>query len=327
MSVLITGGLGHVGSWVAHQLARKGKRVVICDTAASHFDQLGLDYLEEIRDNLVLESVDILDDHTLFEIMLRHRDELEGVIHGVSVIAGPHFQQRPYKNITINATGTLNVLETCRILGIDKIVNMSSGAVYGDAPGPQNESTPYRATDLYCATKIAGELYGLQYSDTYGMDVRNARLFFVYGPGKRPSHMHKVYQALFGPLEGLDNIDAPNGSDQALDWTHVHDTAAGIVKLFEKDHVAQRNFNISSGVTIDHQEIVDQVADLLGKRSSVRLGPGPFVVRGAPLDISLARQELGFAPRYTDIREGLEDYWKWLKHENNQRTCHDENQS
>ncbi|MFY0992465.1 NAD-dependent epimerase/dehydratase family protein [Halomonas sp. C05BenzN] len=312
MSVLITGGLGHVGSWVAHQLAEQGKRVILCDMAAGHFDRLGLDYLEEVRDRLVLESVDVLDYHSMFELLLRHRDDLEGVIHGVSVIAGPHFQQRPFKHISINATGTLNVLEICRILGIDKVVNMSSGAVYGDAPGPQAETTPYKATDLYGATKIAGELYGLQYSDTYGMDVRNARLFFVYGPGKRPSHMHQVYQALFGPLEGLDDIQAPNGSEQALDWTHVHDTAAGIVKLFEKESVTHRNFNISSGVTVDHLQIVDHVADIIGHRANVRLGPGPFVVRGAPLDISLARRELGFTPRFTDIREGLQDYWQWL---------------
>lgn len=313
MSVLITGGLGHVGSWVAYQLAKQGKRIIIADMAAGHFDRLGLDYLEEVRDQLVLESVDVLDYHSMFELMLRHRDDLEGVIHGVSVIAGPHFQQRPFKHISINATGTLNVFEICRILGIDKVVNMSSGAVYGDAAGPQNEATPYKATDLYGATKISGELYGLQYSDTYGMDVRNARLFFVYGPGKRPSHMHKVYQALFGPLEGLDDIQAPNGSEQALDWTHVHDTAAGIVKLFEKDSVVHRNFNISSGVPVDHLKIVEHVADITGKRASVTLGPGPFVVRGTPLDITRAQQELGFTPKFTDIREGIRDYWQWLK--------------
>ncbi|WP_339783430.1 NAD(P)-dependent oxidoreductase [uncultured Marinobacter sp.] len=313
MSVLITGGLGHVGSWVAYHLAKQGKQVIICDMAANHFERLGLDYLEDVRDMLVLESIDVLDYHSMFELLLRHRDGLEGVIHGVSVIAGPYFQQHPYKHISINANGTLNVLEICRILGIEKVVNMSSGAVYGDAPGPQSEATPYNATDLYGASKIAGELYGQQYSDTFGMDVRNARLFFVYGPGKRPSHMHKVYQAMFGPLEGLDNIQAPNGSEQALDWTHVHDTATGIVKLFEKESVKHRNFNISSGVLIDHLKIVEHVADILGERHNVQLGPGPFVVRGAPLDISLAQQELGFVPKYTDIREGLQDYWQWLK--------------
>ncbi|MCG7599819.1 NAD(P)-dependent oxidoreductase [Halomonas sp. McH1-25] len=314
MAVLITGGLGHVGSWVAQMLASQGKKVIICDMAAKHFDSLGLDYLEAVRDKLVLEAVDVLDYHTLFETLLTYRDELEGVIHGVSVIAGPSFQQRPFRNISVNTLGTLNVYETCRILGIDKIVNMSSGAVYGDASGPQQETTPYKATDLYGATKISGELFGDQYTDTYGMDIRHARLFFVYGPGKRPSHMHQVYQALFGPLEGLRDVQAPNGRDQALDWTHVHDTAKGIVLLFEKASVQARHFNISSGVTIDHQAIVDEVEQLLGKSSNMQLGPGPFVVRGSPLDITLAQDELGFQPVYVDIKKGLQDYWQWLSH-------------
>ncbi len=313
MSVLITGGLGHVGSWVAYLLAKEGKKVIICDISANHFDRMGLDYLQEVRDQLVLESVDILDYHSIFDVLLRHRDELEGVIHGVSVIAGPYFQEHPFKHLSINAMGTLNVYETCRILGIKKIVNMSSGAVYGDAKGPQHEETPYKATDLYGASKISAELYGLQYSDTYGMDIRNARLFFVYGPGKKPSSMHKVYQGLFGPLEGLDDIQAPNGSEQSLDWTHVYDTASGVIKLFEKELVTHRNFNISSGVLVDHLQIIEEVADIIGKRSNVKLGPGPFVVRGSPLDISRAREELGFEPRYLDIRKGLEDYWAWLK--------------
>ena len=313
MAVLITGGLGHVGSWVATLLARQGKKVIICDMAAPHVDRMGLDYLEEVRDNVHFEAVDVLDTHTLFETLLRYRDELEGVIHGVSVIAGPSFQTRPFKHLSINAMGTLNVYETCRLLGIDKVVNMSSGAVYGDAAGPQVETMPYKATDLYGATKISGELYGDQYTATYGMDIRQARLFFVYGPGKRPSHMHAVYQAMFGPLEGLRDVHPDNGRDQTTDWTHVEDTARGILALFDADSVPHRHYNISCGVPIAHQDIVDSVTDLLGHDSGMRLGPGPFVVRGSPLDITRARTDLGFEPRFTDIREGLEDYHRWLK--------------
>ncbi len=311
-AVLITGGLGHVGSWVAHDLARQGRKVIICDAAANQFDRLGLDYLQVVREQLVLESVDILDFQTLIEIMGRHAHELEGVIHGVSVIAGPFFQTRPYRHISINTMGALNVLEACRILGIRKVVNMSSGAVYGDAPGHQTEDTPYKATDLYGATKIAAELFGLQYANHYGLDVRNARLYFVYGPGKQPAHMHKVYQALFGPLDGIREVDAPNGADQMLDWTHVRDTAQGIVKLFEKDKVDSRSFNISCGVPVQHRDIVELVAEVVGGPSNVKLGPGPFVVRGSPLDISRARDELDFEPEFTDIRAGLRDYRDWL---------------
>lgn len=321
MSVLITGGMGHVGSWVARELARMGRKVIICDAAAGHFDRVAPDYLREVRENLVLESVDILDFHTMFETVHRHAGDLEGIIHGVALIAGPTFKLRPYRNISVNTLGTLNVFEICRILGVPKVVNMSSGAVYGDAAGHQTEETPYKATDLYAATKISGELFGLQYADAYGLDVRNARLYFVYGPGKLPSHMHLVYQALFGPLEGITGVEAPNGADQAADWTHVRDTARGVVAAFEKDRVSSRNFNISSGVAVSHREILQGVAEVVGRETDVRLGPGPFILRGAPLDITRAREELGFEPEFTDIRAGLRDYWDWLRKAEAARTA------
>lgn len=314
MTVIITGGLGHVGSWVAYELAQQGKRVVICDAAVNQLDAMGLDYLESVRDNVILEAVDILDFPTLFEVMHRYADDLEGIIHGVSVIAGPHFGMRPYRHIQINTLGTLNIFEIARILDVPKVVNMSSGAVYGDAPGNQSEHhTPYRATDLYGATKISGELFGLQYAETYGLDIRHARLYFVYGPGKLPSRMHLLYQAMFGPLEGMTKVDSPNGGGQQLDWTHVRDTAAGIVLLFEKPSVINRCFNISSGMPVFHEDVVAAVAEELGVKSDITLGDGPFVVRGTPLDISLAREELGFSPQFTDIREGVRDYAEWLQ--------------
>lgn len=312
MSVLIMGGLGHVGSWVAYEFAKQGKKVIIADVTANQFDSLGLDYLEEVRENLVLENVDVLDFHTMVEVVSKHASDIEGVIHGVAVIAGPTFQLRPFKNISINTIGALNSLEVCRILGIKKFVNLSSGAVYGDAPGGQTEDTPFKATDLYCSTKIANEVFALQYGATYGMDVRNARLYFVYGPGKLPSRMHLLYQAMFGALEGLSGVASPNGGDQKLDWTHVQDTAQGIVKLFEAEGMQGRSFNISSGVAEYHQDIVRHVQDFVGRDTCMTLGPGYFVNRGAPLDISCARKELGFSPRFTDIREGIADYAAWL---------------
>jgi UDP-glucuronate 4-epimerase len=312
MSILIMGGLGHVGSWVAYEFAKMGRKVIIADAAASQFDQLELDYLEEVRDNLVLENVDVLDFHTMVEVVSKYADNLEGMIHGVAVIAGPTFQQRPFKNISINTVGVLNVLEACRILGIRKFINLSSGAVYGDAPGGQTEETPFKATDLYSATKIANEVFTLQYGATYGLDVRNARLYFVYGPGKLPSRMHLLYQAMFGALEGLSGVASPNGGDQQLDWTHVRDSAQGIVKLFEAKGIQGRSFNISSGNAISHRKIVELVQTHVGRDTGMTLGPGYFVKRGAPLDITRARQELGYEPQFVDIREGIANYGAWL---------------
>ena len=311
MTTLIFGGLGHVGSWIAHDLVERGDDVAIFDMAVQKFDQLGYDYLVPYRDRIHFEDVDVLDTHTLYERMRVY--DIDAVIFGVAVIAGPNFQRRPFRNVQINTVGMLNIIEACRVMAVPKFINMSSGAVYGDHPGGQTEDLPYRATDLYCATKVANEVLALQYGATFDIDVRNARLFAVYGPGKLPSQMHALYQVLFGPLEGLSDLSTPSGGDQAMDWTHVRDSAQGVVRVLDATGVAGQSFNISCGTAFNHKDILENVCDLVGQDPNVSMGAGKFLNRGAPLNIDKSRKLLGFEPQFADIRDGLADYHEWLK--------------
>jgi len=313
MSILVFGGLGHVGSWIIHDLVQRGEEVVCLDANAGAFEHLGYDYLLGMRDRFTLEQVDILDTHSLFETMRAHDGQIDTVIFCVAVIAGPNFAKRPFRNIEINTVGMLNVIEACRIFEVPKFINLSSGAVYGNSPGGQTESeTPYMATDLYCATKIANEVLALQYGQTYGMDIRNARLMTIYGPGKLPSQMHALYQVLFGPLEGLRGQEVGAGGDQAMDWTHVRDSARGVVALMDAQGAAGESFNLSVGKVFSHREILGHVEQIVGEPTGMTMGPGKFLDRGSPLDTTKARAVLKFEPVFSDIKEGLVDYHDWL---------------
>jgi nucleoside-diphosphate-sugar epimerase len=313
MKTLIFGGLGHVGSWVAYDLAASGREVVILDSGAADLSLPELAHLGAFRDSITFEQIDILDTHTLFERMRAYEGQIDCIVWGIAVIAGPHFVQRPFRNIQINTVGMLNVLEGARIFGIKKFVNLSSGALYGSQQGPLTEETPSEVTDLYGATKASNEILAAQYGTTYDVDVRTARLYFIYGPGRLPSKMHVLYQALFGALEGLQGIFAPAGLHQAIDWTHVRDSAAGVVALIDApEDAAGEVFNISSGVTVSQDKIVNISDEVKGMSSGNSLGPGNYFERGAPLDITKARLRLGFAPRFTDIRDGIMDYANWM---------------
>lgn len=313
MTVLITGGLGHVGSWTAYNLAKSGKKVVLFDTAIKHFDSMGLDFLDEVRDNIILEYGDVMDFASTIETFRKYQNELEGVVHTVSMLAVPEFNTRPLKHISLNTMGTLNVLEAARIFEVKKFVNTSSGAVYGDTSGDLSEDTPYKATDIYGATKISSELFALKYGEAYGMDVRSARVYFIYGPGKKPSSMYPLYKGLFGPLEGIYKFKTEEGADQFVDFTHVKDVAQGMAKLYQAEATPNRIYNISSGVAITMGEIVESVKKHLGKDTGVTLGPGVFLKRGAPLIIDRARRDLGYDPKFTDIKDGIEDYDSWIR--------------
>ena len=122
MAILVFGGMGHVGSWIAHDLLEAGEEVVIFDLGACGLAGRGLDYLEPYADRLSFEDVDILDTHTLFERMRAWEGRIDAVIFGVAVIAGPTFRLRPFRNIQVNTVGMINVLEMCRILGVPKFV-------------------------------------------------------------------------------------------------------------------------------------------------------------------------------------------------------------
>ena len=313
MAILVFGGLGHVGSWVVHDLVARGDDVVVMDAGAEAFTSLGLDYLMPYADRFKRHAVDVLDTHALFEAMHAYDGRIDAVIFGVAVIAGPSFLKRPFRNIEINTVGMLNVIEACRILGVPKFVNLSSGAVYGNSAAGQTETTPYMATDLYCATKIANEVLALQYGATYGIDVRNARLMAVYGPGRRPSRMHALYQALFGPLEGLRGLSVDRGRDQAMDWTHVRDSARGVIAVMDAEDARGESFNLSTGIAVAHAQIATWVEDIVGEPTGITLGPGKFLDRNSPLNVSKAHQRLGFRPQFPDMRDGLADYAAWLR--------------
>lgn len=140
MSIPVFGGLDHVGSWIIHDLVRRGEEVVCLDSNAGAFDRLGYDYLVGICERFTLEQVDILDTRSLFEMMRAHDGQVDTVIFCVAVIADPDFAKRPFRNIEINTVGMLNVIEACRIFEVPKFINLSSGAVYGNSPGGLTES-------------------------------------------------------------------------------------------------------------------------------------------------------------------------------------------
>ena len=103
-----------------------------------------------------------------------------------------------------------------------------------------------------------------------------------------------------------------------MDWTYVRDAAHGAVLAFDKPQLRERLFNISSGVAYSVKEVLEVVHRYSPVASKVEIGPGKVEIgpgmvldRGGPMDISRARSELGFEPRYS-LEEGVKEYATWL---------------
>ena len=308
MSVAITGGFGLLGSWLARAFARDGEEVLVLDVV-----ERDLDYLREFKDRIRFEQADVLDFPRLTEIFSRQGERVQGIVHTVAAMATPSFWANPHRSIRLNVMGTVNMLETARQHGIGKFLFVSSGAVYGELEGSAREvADPMCPSDLYGASKASAEFIAGQYANHYGIDVRCVRPFFFFGPGKLPSEMPHLFMNLLGPLEGLQGLHLEKGAGQRLGFTYVEDTARGTYLLYRAKDVRHPTVNIASDVPVSFAEMVRLAQAYSDTPSDVELGPGKLFPRGETLDISLAREELGFSPRYT-VEEGMREYGEWVR--------------
>ena len=307
MAVLITGGHGHIGSYAARHLVGEGEDVILLDT-----NPAPPDCLQDIQDQLTFVRGSVMDYPHLADIFKRYRDRIDGIIHTVGIM-GELVLENPYGNVQLNIGGTQNILEIARQFEIPKVVYTSTGAVYGAAVGHAVEGTyPVNPSDLYGATKAACEFLGRQYAAAFGFDFRISRVYFCYGPGKRPSGFIRLYRLAFGALEGLEDLKMDKGADQKLDFVFIEDAGRGTALLYAADKPAHSTYNIATGVATT----VGQVAELARQYSrfevDVELGRGMLMQRCEALDITRARRELGYEPQF-DVETGIQRYAAWME--------------
>ena len=306
MSVMVTGGFGHIGSWVCQQLVERGHDVLALDRS-----KRDLSYLKDAEDKISHIPIDVLDQAGLYRTFLEHKDSIEGVIHLAGLIGGPIFARNPHHNIYLNVMGTVNMLEVARLFRLRRFVYISSGAVYGVRDNIPMEDEPLTPGDIYGAAKSSAELIGIQYSSEFGLDFRSLRVYFAYGPGRLPSEVTPIHQAVFGCLTGQTSISMSAGADQAIDFTYIKDIARATCLLYEEPKLSYRQYNVSSGECCQIPELIRKVAGYAGVEIDISIGPGRIMPRGPSIDSTRLRQELNFKPEY-DLAAGVEEYRKWL---------------
>ena len=307
MAVFITGGHGHIGSWAAKYLIGEGEDVILFDT-----NPVVPDCLKPVAGKWRFIQGSVMDYPQMADVFRRYRDDIDGIIHTVGVM-GELVLENPHGNVNLNIAGTHNVLEIARQFEIPKVVYTSTGAVYGEVSGIiAEDAAPVNPSDLYGATKASCEFIGQQYAETFGFDFRIARVYFCYGAGKLPSRFIRLYRLAFGALEGLSGLEMDRGADQQLDFVYIEDAGRGTALLYQADAPPHSIYNIATGVPTT----VGRIAELARHYSpfdvAVTLGQGALMKRCEALDITRAREELGFEPRY-DVEAGIRHYAAWMQ--------------
>lgn len=299
-SILITGVSGFIGYTLTQELLHQGRRIV------------GYDLLNTGQQHKNYHSVvgDLNDIHRIHSIF--NQFPISSIVH-CGAISGPMLAlDNPYHILQINLMGTANLLEAARVHGVERFIYCSSGSAYGRThPGVIDEQTPLFPNDVYGATKASGEHLVQAYSDQHGLDGVSLRICWVYGPRRRTDCV--IRQMI---------VDALNKRPTILDWgqndyrqyIYIEDAVAALTATLDHPRLPRPVYNISGEAGyVSIAQVAEAVRSVLPE-AHIQLGSGPDTndaPRGA-FDISAARLDLGFAPKYS-LLEGIRAYTDWLR--------------
>lgn len=300
MNILVTGGLGFLGSTLVQILLENGERVISYDRKAKESNDERITYIQG----------DLLDLPLLMETIKNYN--IERIIHTAAISHPAAAIDIPYQTVLTNVLGTTNVFEAARLSGIKRIVNLSSEYAYGsnDHIMTTNEDIPLNPTGVYGATKVFTEKLALAYKNHYGMEIPSLRPGWIYGPGQFMQCYMKIL--LRNAIDGVPTI-LQEGIDHEFQYVHVRDVAQACILACTHDHLETYVYSITDGTKTSYLELINLVKELYPK-AEISVGKGTFSVLDnyALIDISRAKNELGYKPS-CDLRSGVESYANWLE--------------
>jgi UDP-glucose 4-epimerase len=311
---MITGGSGFLGTYVARKLAERGDHVVIFDAAGPAPELAAL--TTQFEQQIVHVRGQILDLSSLLRSVQQHR--VERIFHAAALYDPPYSLEEPALTFQVNVNGTINVLEAARFLGLRRVVQSSSIAVYAPRQyEPIDELHPILLPSAgnplgsYGASKAAAEIVGLSYYSSNGVDFIALRNSAIYGYGMRyPMYIKPMVE---NSVRKLPTRFA-TGGDMLRDYTYVKDIAQAVIKALDipASTLTQRIFNIGSGTLHSATQVAETIRKILPE-ANIEIGVGlseleqsDMRARGM-LDLTAARQQLKYEPLYS-LEAGIRDY-------------------
>ena len=305
-NVLITGGLGFIGSTLAGKLVELGARVTLVDSLIPEYGG-NLFNIEGIRDRVCVNISDVRDPHA-FRHLVRGQDVLFNLAGQTSHLDS---MRDPEPDLEINCKAQLSILETCRHVNpAVRIVFAGTRQIYGKPDYlPVDEAHPIRPVDVNGINKTAGEWYHLLYSATYGIPCCVLRLTNTYGPRMRVKDARQTFLGIWlrQLIEGRP-IQVFGDGAQRRDFNHVDDTVEALLLAASSDRAAGKVYNLGSREVISLKDLAALLVEVngTGRWECVR-----FTDELKKIDIGnyygdfrKIESELGWQPKIS-LREGL----------------------
>ncbi len=303
--ILVTGADGFIGSHLAEALVRQGHRVRAM-VLYNAFDSRGwLDHLpRDVADSIEIVAADVRDPFGVKAAM----QGCDIVFHLAALIGIPYSYHAPASYIDTNVTGTLNVVQAARDLGVAKVVHTSTSEVYGTARFvPITEEHPLQAQSPYAASKIAADQIALSFHHAFGTPVAVIRPFNTYGPRQST---RAVIPTVITQLAAGHTTLRLGALHPTRDFNFVADTVNGFIAVAESTDTVGEVVNIGSGFEISIGDLARTIARLMDREMTIttdeeRLRPAASEVERLLAANDKARRLTGWQPAYSG-REGLE---------------------
>ena len=265
-AVMVTGGLGFIGSNLAHQLVALGADVLLVDSFLP--DAGGNPFnIHDITDRVRVNIADIRQQTTMNHLV-RDRDVIFNLAGQVSHIDS---MRDPYTDLEINCRSQLTVLEACRNFNPTvKVVFAGTRQVYGRPVSlPVDESHLVRPTDVNGINKAAGEYYHLVYNNVFGVRACSLRLTNVFGPRQLIRHNRQGFIGWFIRL-AIENrpIQIYGDGTQMRDFVFVDDAADAFLRAGASDACNGDVFNVGGTQPISHRDLAAMLVRLAGTGST-----------------------------------------------------------
>ncbi len=303
-SVLITGGLGFIGSTLAIALARLGAQVTVVDSLIPEY---GGNLYNLPQDTAIRVNISDVRDKYSFKTLVQGQDYLFNLAGQTSHMDSMH---DPETDLAINCQAQLSILEACRNHNPTiRVIFASTRQLYGKPDYlPVDEKHPTRPVDVNGINKLAGEGYHLLYSNVYGIRSTILRLTNTYGPRMRIRDARQTFLGIWirKILEG-DSIEVWGG-DQLRDFSYVDDVVNAMIQASLADQTIGNIYNIGGDEVIS---LTDLAKLLVEVNEAGHIEWHTFPEDRKRIDIgdyysndSLLRSTIDWKPE-TDLRTGL----------------------
>jgi nucleoside-diphosphate-sugar epimerase len=312
--VLITGGLGFIGSNLARELVARGAQVTVIDSLIPEYGG-NLWNIEPIKDKIRINISDVRDEHAM-KYLVKGQDFLFNLAGQTSHIDS---MENPSTDLQINAAAQLSILEACRRHNPDiKIIFASTRQMYGKPQYlPVDERHPLHPVDVNGVNKMAGEWYHIVYNDVYRVRAAVLRLTNTYGPGMRVKDARQTFLGIWirRLIEGKP-LQVYGDGKQVRDYNYVDDVVEALLAAAVSPEADGQIFNLGADDPMALRETAEVLVSLHG---SGRFEIVPFPADRKVIDIGdyyadyrKIRSKLGWKPT-TSLRTGLMktlDYYK-----------------